>query len=260
MSNKTGKQTFVKSPFRRTLLALLFLAVVSLSLYAYHMGMWHQVMHFWRYFFAPKRLEAFIASYGSFAGVVFVGFQALQVVVAPIPGEITGFVGGFLFGRVLGTILSTLGLALGSLVAFAIGRIFGAPLVEKIVKKKYRDRFNEFVAHKGLYLVFVLFLIPGFPKDSLCYLLGLTPMGYIPFLLINIFGRLPGTLILTWQGAAVQNHQYFSFFILLAGSLFLTIVLYVTRHGCARSCTSFIRRLATEWKRRTVVKGDSFGG
>lgn len=241
---------------RRSFLVLSLVAVICLSVYVYWTGTWHDIMSFWRYFFAPKRLEAFIASYGSFAGVVFIGLQALQVVVAPVPGEITGFVGGFLFGRVLGVVLSTLGLTLGSLIAFSIARVFGLPLVERIVKKKYRDKFREFVAHKGLYLVFVLFLIPGFPKDSLCYLLGLTPMGYVPFILINAVGRLPGTLILTWQGAAVQNHQYLSFFFLLAGSLLLTFILYATRRGLARSCTLLIRRLARAWKRRTAVRND----
>lgn len=214
MSGRTAKKSHVRSPFVRTLLVLLLLAVISLTLYAYHIGMWQHVVQLWRYFFSPKRLEALIASYGPFAGVVYVSFQALQVIIAPVPGpgEITGFVGGFLFGHVEGAILSTLGLTLGSLIAFLIARTFGVPLVEKVVKKEYRNRFHEFVASKGLYLVFALFLIPGFPKDPLCYLLGLTGMGFVPFILINIFGRLPGTLILTWQGAAVSHQHYKTFF------------------------------------------------
>ena len=243
MSEKTAKKRYRQSALVRTLLVLFFLAVITLTFYAYHEGMWRHTIHFWKYFFAPKRLEAFIASYGPFAGVVFVALQALQVIIAPIPGEITGFVGGFLFGYVWGTILSTLGLTLGSLVAFLIARIFGVPLVEKVVKKEYRDRFHEFVARKGLYLVFVLFLIPGLPKDSLCYLLGLTGMGFVPFTLINIFGRLPGTLILTWQGAAVYHQQYKAFFFILAGSLLLTLVLYLTRDGFTKAFTSLIHRV-----------------
>lgn len=248
MSKKTVKKTYVHSPLTplvRALLVLLLLAVISVTLYAYHVGMWRHAAHLWRYFFAPKRLEALIASYGPFAGVVFVALQALQVIIAPIPGpgEITGFVSGFLFGHVRGAILSTLGLTLGSLIAFLIARIFGVPLVEKAVKKEYRERFHEFVASKGLYLVFALYLTPGVPKDPLCYLLGLTGMGFVPFILISIFGRLPGTLILTWQGAAVSHQHYKTFFFLLAGSLLLTVVLYLTRDGFTKSFTSLIRRV-----------------
>ncbi len=249
MSKKTVKKTYVHSPLTplvRALLVLLLLAVISVTLYAYHVGMWRHAAHLWRYFFAPKRLEALIASYGPFAGVVFVALQALQVIIAPVPGpgEITGFVAGFLFGHVRGAILSTLGLTLGSLVAFLIARIFGVPLVEKVVKKEYRERFHEFVASKGLYLVFALFLIPGFPKDPLCYLLGLTGMGFVPFILINVVGRLPGTLILTWQGAAVSHQRYWTFFFLLAGSLILTVVLYLTRNGFTKSFTSLTHRFS----------------
>ena len=243
MSEKTVR---TQSPLVQALLVLLLLAIISLTLYAYHAGMWRHAAHLWRYFFAPKRLEALIVSYGPFAGVVFVALQALQVIVAPIPGpgEITGFVAGFLFGHVQGAILSTLGLTLGSLTAFSIARLFGVPLVEKVVKKEYRDGFHEFVASKGLYLVFALFLIPGFPKDPLCYLLGLTGMGFVPFILINIAGRLPGTLILTWQGAAVSHQHYWTFFLLLAGSLLLTVVLYLTRDGFTKSFTSLTRRVS----------------
>ncbi len=197
MSDSIIRQKYVRSPLALTLLGLSFLAVVTLAFYGWHTGLWRRTIPFFSYFVAPKKLEAFIASYGPYAGVVLIAFQALQVIIAPIPGEITGFAGGFLFGHVWGTVLSTIGLTFGSLVAFMIARLLGAPLVEKVVKKESRDKFNEFVASKGLYVVFVLFLIPGFPKDSLCYLLGLTPMGYIPFILINVVGRLPGTLILT---------------------------------------------------------------
>ena len=242
MSEKTVK---IQSPLVRALLVLLLLVVISLALYAYHAGMWRHAVHLWRYFFAPKRLEALIASYGPFAGVVFVALQALQVIIAPVPGpgEITGFVAGFLFGHVRGAILSTLGLTLGSLIAFSIARIFGVPLVEKVVKKEYRERFHEFVASKGLYLVFALFLIPGLPKDTLCYLLGLTGMRFVPFILINIVGRLPGTLILTWQGAAVSHEHYKTFFFLLAGSLLLTVILYLTRDGFTKSFISLTHRV-----------------
>lgn len=223
---------------------VLLLALSALVFYACRVGMWHDAIHFSKHFLTPTRLEAFISSFGPFAGVVFVAVQALQVVIAPIPGELTGFVGGFLFGRTWGAVLSTLGLVLGSLAAFLIARFFGRPLVEKVVKKEYRDKFHGLVSCKGVYIVIVLFLIPGVPKDSLCYLLGLTPMGYLTFALINLFGRLPGTLMLVCQGAAVHQRHYASFFVLLAGSLLLTIGLYLARDSLTRSCNLLASRLA----------------
>ncbi len=220
----------IVSSLLRSILAMLILLLVFLVFYAYHEGVWKEIFAYYRFFFDYKKLRLFILSFGPFAALVFMTIQALQVVFAPVPGEITGFVGGLLFGNVLGTIYSTIGLTVGSLGAFAISRAFGLRFVEKVVKKDYIDRFNYFITHRGLNISYVLFLIPGFPKDSLCYLLGLTRIRLIDFVLMNIFGRLPGTLMLTMQGTALHDKQYRAFFILLFASIVLTFVLYITRN------------------------------
>jgi uncharacterized membrane protein YdjX (TVP38/TMEM64 family) len=211
------------------LLAVSILILIFLIFYVYHEGAWQDIISYYRFFLNPVRLQLFIASFGPYAKVVFVFVQALQVVFAPVPGEVTGFVGGYLFGSVTGTICSTIGLMLGSSLAFGIARGLGIKFVEKIVKKEYINKFNFFIMHKGLYVSFTLFLIPGFPKDSLCYLLGLTHMRFLDFFLMNLIGRLPGTLMLTFQGGAVKNENYFSFFVLLTISVIMVFVLYLAR-------------------------------
>lgn len=214
----------------RLALGLLLAFLVFLIFYAYHEGLWREIFAYYRFFFDYKKLRFFILSFGPYSAIVFILIQMLQVVFAPVPGEITGFVGGLLFGNVRGTVYSTVGLTLGSLGAFFISRIFGLRIVERVVKKDYIDRFNHFVTHKGLNISFILFLIPGFPKDSLCYLLGLTHIRLIDFVLMNIFGRLPGTLMLTMQGTALNEKQYRMFFALLVGSITITFVLYFARN------------------------------
>jgi uncharacterized membrane protein YdjX (TVP38/TMEM64 family) len=228
------KNSIVKSNYvsllLRVILGLSVSVLILLIFYVYHEGAWREIINYYRYFLNHRKLEAYISSFGPFAAIMFVVIQAWQVVFAPIPGEVTGFVGGFLFGKVQGLILSTIGLTIGSMLAFGITRAFGMRFVEKVVKKEYINKFNFFVTHKGLYVSFIFFLIPGFPKDSLCYLLGLTHMRFIDFVLMNIFGRLPGTLILTLQGNAVRNGKYQTFFALLIVTVVLTIGLYITRN------------------------------
>lgn len=228
------------------IIALVCLGVlIALIFYIYHEGLWRQTLHWYRYFFEFKRLRVFIVSFGPFSAAVFIVLQALQVVVAPVPGEITGFVGGLLFGKIAGTVYSTIGLTLGSLLAFGIARRFGAAFVHRIVKKEYIDRFDYFVTHRGLYIAFMLFLIPGFPKDSLCYLLGLTRLRLLDFVLMNIFGRFPGTLMLGLQGDAVRNKHYVAFWVLLLASLLLVVAMYVTRNyliGIFHDIWSAVRR------------------
>jgi len=229
------KRSVVKTKYISTLLRVLLwtsgLALIGLIFYVWHEeGAWKEIIKFYRFFFEPKRLKLFVASFGPFAAVIFVLVQSAQVVFAPVPGEITGFVGGLLFGSIQGLVLSTIGLTLGSLLAFSFTRMFGMKLVEKVVKKEYIDKLNYFITHKGLNVTFILFLLPGFPKDSLCYLLGLSRMRLVDFLFMNIFGRLPGTLMLTMQGTAVSQGKYQAFFWLLAASIAFTAILYFTRN------------------------------
>ena len=228
------KRAIVKSPYvsiaLRVLLGLLVAGLVVVIFYIYYVGAWKDTLLFYRYFFNPKRLKIFIASFGPYAAPVFILAQVMQVVVAPIPGELTGFVGGLLFGAIRGALLSTVGLTLGSLVAFGIARMLGAGFVHKIVKKEYIDRFDYFITHKGLYITWMLFILPGFPKDSLCYLLGLTRLRYLDFILINVLGRLPGTLMLTLQGGAVRDAHYQEFSLYLIGSAIFVSVLYVAKN------------------------------
>jgi uncharacterized membrane protein YdjX (TVP38/TMEM64 family) len=211
--------------------------------YVYHQGQWREIIGFYKFFLDPRKLRIFIASFGPFAALVFVFVQALQVIVAPVPGELTGVVGGFLFGNTSGVILSTIGLAIGSLFAFGITRLFGMSFVEKIVKKEYIDKFNYFITHKGLNITFILFLIPGFPKDSLCYLLGLTHIRLVDFLFMNILGRLPGTLMLTLQGSALKDGRYQAFFWLLVLSIAFTVVLYFAKSYVIQAFSYAIHKL-----------------
>jgi uncharacterized membrane protein YdjX (TVP38/TMEM64 family) len=227
-------------------------ALVVLFSYWYHSNSGELPGIFFRFkhFFYVPRLRDFILSFGAYSQVVFVIIQALQVLFAPVPGEVTGFVGGFLYGKVIGTLLSTLGLAVGSVIAFEVTRVFGRRLVSKVVRQEAMARFDHFVTHRGLHIAFVLFLIPGFPKDSLCYLLGLTHMRRLDFILMNVFGRLPGTLILTFQGEALRTHRYHEFFTLLVGSVLLTAVLYFLRNGIIHFFSHLIAPLLHRFRRQ----------
>ena len=71
--------------------------------------------------------------------------QILQVVAAPIPGEVTGLIGGYLYGPSIGTIYSTIGLTIGSWMAFVLARFFGLPLVEKAVKPSIIEKYDYFL-------------------------------------------------------------------------------------------------------------------
>jgi uncharacterized membrane protein YdjX (TVP38/TMEM64 family) len=183
-------------------------------------------IHFDLHFFFVKRTKVihFINSFHPFDEAAFIVLQILQVIAAPIPGEATGLIGGYLYGPVLGTIYSTIGLTVGSWVAFMLARIFGMPLVEKVVKPEVITKYDHFLEHQGVFVSFLLFLIPGFPKDYLCYIMGVSHMPTRTFIIISTVGRLLGTMMLSISGSFARNDQYMALVgIVLVSGIFVLI-------------------------------------
>jgi uncharacterized membrane protein YdjX (TVP38/TMEM64 family) len=197
---------------------LLLFALVVLGAYLF--------IHFDLHFFFVKRTKVihFINSFHPFDEVAFIVLQILQVIAAPIPGEATGLIGGYLYGPVLGTIYSTIGLTVGSWVAFMLARIFGMPLVEKVVKPEIITKYDHFLEHQGAFVSFLLFLIPGFPKDYLCYIMGVSHMPTRTFIIISTVGRLLGTMMLSASGSYARNDEYRTLVgIMLVSAIFIII-------------------------------------
>ncbi len=185
--------------------------------FLYHLGLFH-------FFMNRERLLVWIHSLGAWGFAGFILLQVVQVVAAPVPGEATGVLGGYLYGPVVGVALSTIGLTLGSFLAFSLSRFFGRPLTDKFVDAKTMERFDYLLHHKGAFLVFLLFLIPGFPKDYLCYILGLGHLTTLEFLAIATTGRLLGTTLLTFGGSLLKNQQYYRFFLLSGAAVVLVLL------------------------------------
>ena len=160
------------------------------------------------------KLLNFIRSY-PYDQFIFILIQIVQVVAAPIPGELTGIIGGIIYGPFWGTLYSTIGLTLGSWIAFMLARFFGEPLIETVVKKEVFEKFDHFMEHKGLMVSFLLFLIPGFPKDYLCYIMGVSLIPTGTFIVISTAGRIFGTIMLSVTGAFASNGQYIALVVIL---------------------------------------------
>jgi uncharacterized membrane protein YdjX (TVP38/TMEM64 family) len=181
-----------------------------------------------------ERFSAYVASYGAAAPLVFMAIQILQVIFAPIPGEATGVIGGFLFGAFKGCLYSTIALTVGSWINFSIGRLVGKRWVRKIVPSHRLARFDHIIRHQGVLVVFILFLIPGFPKDYLCLVIGVSTMPMRVFLILAGIGRIPGTLMLSLQGALVFEKNYFVFCIVIAVNLLIVFYGYRYREALYR--------------------------
>lgn len=191
--------------------------------------LWGGITYYYDAITDKERIKQLLKTAGPLAPLIFILVQTLQVVFAPVPGEATGFIGGFLFGVPLGMLYSTIGLTLGSALAFLLGRWLEEHFVARVVSPETLKRFDFLMERQGALVAFFLFVFPGFPKDYLCFILGLSHMSLRLFLVLCIVGRLPGTLMLTLQGAKVYEGDYLFSGILIALCLLLGGVLYYYR-------------------------------
>jgi len=187
--------------------------------------------HFaYRLFHDNQYMKEKLVEWGAAAPIIFILIQALQVVIAPVPGEVTGILGGFVFGQWLGLVYSTIGLTAGSLLAFALGRWLGDAYVRPLVSEETWNKLGFIVEAEGTILCFVIYLIPGLPKDIVCYLFGLSPMPFWVFAVVSTLGRIPGTWVLSAQGAKTATGHYIEVALLTAAVAALAVPAYYYRH------------------------------
>lgn len=162
-----------------------------------------------RFFSNASQFGDYLASFGIWGAGVFVLIQALQVVIAPIPGEVTQFAGGFIYGTMAGAGLSMIGILSGSVIVFGLGRWIGLPLLQVMMPEKTFQKFEFLLNHpKTELVILLLFLIPGSPKDFLTYIAGLTPVKPLHFFIAAMVARFPGILLSSYIGAHVEAKAY----------------------------------------------------
>ena len=162
--------------------------------------------------FSSLSREAFrdyIRSFGALGWIVLLGLQILQVFIALIPGELVESAAGFVFGAVSGTLICYVGIAIASVLIFGLTRRYGVKLVEVFVS---RERINELrflnTARKRNTLLFLLYFIPGTPKDLLTYFAGLTDITLKDFLILSLTARLPSVITSTIGGQMLGSENY----------------------------------------------------
>ncbi|MBP5662594.1 MAG: TVP38/TMEM64 family protein [Clostridia bacterium] len=189
-----------------------------------------------RYAREPELFRAFMTRHGFWAYFLFVLAVVFQVIFAFIPGEPFELLAGYAFGTVPGTLLCLLGSALGSTIVFFLTRRFGVKFVElffsmdKIRSMRFLNNKKEMYA-----ITFLLFFIPGTPKDLLSYVAGLTPIRFLPYLLISTAAKIPSIVSSCMGGNAVGNKSYFYAAIVLTATALLSVTgIFIYRRIHAR--------------------------
>lgn len=160
-------------------------------------------------FSEPEKFRTWIDSQGFLGKLIFIGMMMLQVVFAVIPGEPMELGAGYAFGNIEGTILCLIGAALGSTIVYLFVKRFGVKIVEAFISREKINSMKFFHQSKNLNLLtFIVFFIPGTPKDVITYFIGLTPIKLKTFLIISSIARIPSVVTSTVAGNALGTQDY----------------------------------------------------
>lgn len=143
---------------------------------------------------SASSLREMIASFGLFAPLAYILIMTVSIIIVPIPDFIPGLAAGVLFPWHLATIYTLIADFLGSSIAFYLGRRFGRPLVERLVRDRELRLIDHYATNLGGKTIFLLRLIPGFNFDLVAYIAGFTPISYSIFITATLLGVLPRRL------------------------------------------------------------------
>lgn len=184
--------------------------------------------------FEPGGVETLIeliTSQGPLGVLILLGMQLLQIIVAFIPGEVVQIAAGMMYGPLWGSVVILVGCVLSSMVVYELVHKLGASFVRSMVGEKQLLKFRQFeLSGKFGVTVFILFLIPGFPKDVLTYIVPLSDMNLRTFLLLSTIGRTPGVIISTYAAAGLADGNIVTSVIIFVVAALIAIIVLLLRN------------------------------
>ena len=171
-----------------------------------------------------RRFADWIESLGLWGPLAVLAIQVIQVVIAFLPGEPVEVLAGMVCGAWGGLFICLVGVLIGSSIVLFLVRRFGKPLVNLFYSDEQLYKYRFMQDEKRLErIVFLVFFIPGTPKDILTYITGLTRINAARFLLISTLARIPSIATSTLAGDALSGGNFFVMtgFLIAAGVLAL---------------------------------------
>ena len=201
---------------------LVSLGILSLLGYIY---LWPLLKPYYAIIADPEKISGIFRAAGDWAPIVYILLEVGQVLTMfwPVPLEIAG---GFLFGLPLGIVYSMIGLTTGAVLAFLLGRWLERTYLRRIIDPEKLQIFRELMKREGALAAFIIYLVPGVPKDFVSYALGFTTLSLRFFVVAVAIFRLPSTFLLTLEGAEAAKGHYWLSAGLLGCNYLLAVLIY----------------------------------
>lgn len=187
----------------------------------------------------------FLQRYKTESYFVYIALQIMQIVISVLPGQVFQMAAGYLYGFPLGLLLSVIGATLGSVIAYYIARFLGRDAVKLFVKEDKIEYWVSRLNSKRAYIiVFLLYLIPGLPKDMIAYVAGVSDMKLRAFITLSILGRLPAMSASIAFGTFYESESYYLAAIVALISIVIFIICLIKRNAVSAFIDIFYEKLS----------------
>ena len=190
----------IKSKFKVISIIIYIIAIIMLAVIVFPMiSMYRE----------PNQFKQYIDGFGAWGMAMMFFIQISQIIVALIPGELVEFVAGTLYGCIGGLIFCLVGIAIGQIIIFQSVKFLGKDFVEKAAGSNAMQKLKFLQNEKKLKLIiFILFFIPGTPKDLLTYVVPFTKIKIRDFIILTTAARIPSVISSTFAGSAYASQNY----------------------------------------------------
>ena len=182
-------------------------------------------------FFSVLRDENLLREYLQKAGVwmplLYILLQFLQVVILPIPSIVSTIAGIALFGATRTLIYSFIGIVIGSFTAFWVGRKLGNKAVSWMVGEDTLKKWQKKLKGKDNLFLSLMFLLPLFPDDILCFIAGLSTMSWRYFTGIILISRVLALSATCFSVDFIPFHTWWGITIWCTFAIILTAVFII---------------------------------
>jgi len=148
-----------------------------------------------------EKIVAEVNRLGIWGPVALITAYALQMIIAVIPGHLLGVASGYLYGFWGGFWLSWVTSVVTGQALFYLARIYGKPVVYRLVSNHLLDKWDHIAKREGIVFFTFSFILPIFPADVMVYVAGLSHISARDFLIAQLIGRLPFSILMVGAGA-----------------------------------------------------------
>lgn len=195
-------------------------------------------------FKSMEKFEAFMQQYSEESIPIYLVCQIVQVVVTFLPGQVIQVAGGYLYGFFWAMVISLIGITIGSAISFAIARIFGKRPMKMLFGEERFEKYNRLLdtkkAHK---IIFILYFIPGLPKDMVAYAAGVSKMQFTAFIIISTAGRIPAMAVSVIFGVMLESHSYTGAVILAVCVAVICIICFIKKDSLIDFSDKYYNRI-----------------